>query len=1616
MTDWPYRILTNARLIAALVGVLVIAGAVSFYTMDRQENPSFPYRGAIVIIPFPGASAERVERLVLEPAETQINEIDEIYTLGAIAQQDVGVFSIELRGDVYNTAEVWDRLRVALDNAKRDFPDGVLEPRVNDRIIDSSLMMLAVTGDASPMELAEGARTLRKALLDVDGVASTSLYGDPGRQVTVAIEDAVIDRYALSLARIARDINESNQVKGGGSLRLGDASINLNPQVDFQSVEQIGETPIRMVSGQTLPLASIADVSLMPESPPRDEFWYNGRRAVGVEVVAARGQNQVELGQRLRAAAAEVGERIAPLRIGEVFYQPALTQNRLHNLSLNLLSSIAAVMAVLVCFMGWRMGLVVATLLPLVTLSALAVYAMGGGVLHQVAVIGLVVALGVLVDNAIVMTEEVQYGLNTGQSPQQAAAAAIRSLAGPLFAATGTTVAAFVPVLLAEGNTTDFVRALPITIIVSLSASYLFAVTVTPLIAHRFLKPETRQGRDRLNALGEWLARVTLARPRTLMLASVGAFVLAMALEPFLGETFFPEADQNIVVVDVVLPDGVHQSSTAAAARQVNDVLTTHPGVKALYSFVGTGGPPFYYNLQKTPRAPNLARLVVRTDGLARNQELIEFLDDYKQTHLPSAQIIARKLSQGPLVTAPLEVEIYADTAAERLAATDKIYGVLRDLPGTRNVRHTLGSGVPGLDFDINSAIARDFKVSPVDVANSIRSHSDGLIVGEYRGGDSPMFIRLRSPEGELSDPAALETVNVYNDRGEHVPLMQVATPRLEVAPGAIRRKDGARYAAVYGELKEGVAYSSVIGPWKDKVAALDLPASTRLVWRGFAATSGDANAAVLGMAPLGIGLLLLFLLMQFNSFVRIGLVLLTVPFAIVGVIPGLLLLDIPFGFMPMLGLFALVGIVVNNAIVLIDVIDQRLGEGASLAEAVADAVQRRTRPIVLTTATTIVGLLPLAFSSATLWPPLAWSIITGLLASTVLTLMALPAFCQTVLAWRLRWPRSPSTATTALIAALTLGMASMSVTPPAVAQDEPGQGEAMATVGFAASLRRAAARASVRADTYDAEAARHAADALRRISRYPTLSVNGYYSRSEDEPRYTLGGDEGDFNDIVLNTPAGDIPASVVGDGYSVTVRGEREQRGATVALRQPLFNLATQRYLSGAAEDRVSAADWLAQRSRIESMVDAANAYIDVLSAEAQLKAARSLVNNLESRNAQVDVLRDTGNALKSEALSVRYALSEARQRLGEFDSQLSLAQANLARTIGADRPVRALALDFEPPPLTRSVDALVDTALAERQDLAALNAGIESARQNSQAVSAARLPTLDAVASSSYADGDPALPDNDNRVSLQVSWTPFAGGAISARKAQAEAERNKLLAQLDDARTGIALEVRKAVADYRNAQSRYRTARLGLDSAQATRRTRAAQWDVGELGIQELLEAESDVARKRAEYDVAGYRKVSAWVALQGALGAGDRLYDLPAGNEPLKDPATPNSNPVYPDEPASAAGADGGIRHARRSMPVEGARSDPSAFDVATRRAEPATAAASPAERGAFGRLARFRPIEWRAAYFTPRGPVPASQLKSANIGVGRLRLSQWQPPSGGDGTGRTTNTNTKTDSA
>jgi len=994
-------ILRQGRLILALVSVFALAGIAAYFQMSRQEDPSFPYRAGIVTVSLPGAGPERMERLIARPLERELAEVSQVVKIDTILRQGLGIFTVQLGESVYDTDAAWDRVRVAMDKAARDYPDGVQRSELDDRIIDASLMVLALTdasGKKSLRDLADDAKTLRRRLLGVEGVASTQLFGDPGRQITIAIDDAAMSRNGLSPSAIASDIGASNKVTRGGIIQLSGASMNLDPDTDYQSIDQIRQTAIGLSDGRTLPLSALAHVYESDASPSEAQLWFNGQRGVGLEVVAQRGVNTVALGRHLRAAIADFAPTLAPARVDEMFYQPDQTKDRLQNLSLNLLGSVLIILVVLFVFMGVRMGLVVAVLLPLVTLATLTLYALGGGILQQIAVIGLVVSLGILVDNAIVMSENVQWRLNAGQTPSEAAAGSIGDLAGPLFAATGTTLAAFVPMLLSSGNTADFTRALPIMIMTALIVSYVFAISVTPLISRRYLRAQRRTDRDLLDRMGDSLARLTIRSPWLLVAGGVLAIMGGAACLPLLNQEFFPAADRDVVVVDMSMPEGTAIDHTADVARQLEQALRNRSGVKAIHAFIGNGGPTFYYNLRRAPSSPPFARLVVQTQDKSRNAGLINFIEQFSQDEMPGVEVIARPLGQGPIVNAPIELRVFNPDAQRRVAATEAVFAAVQDVPGTRDVRNDLGTGVPGIHYAIHNAIARRFGVTPLDIADTLAGRSDGQVVGEYRGEQDPMPIKLRSAAGEHYSPVALSTANVYASDGHTVPLMQVASPELTLQPGAIRHYNQQRVAHVYSELQHGAAYSQVLDPIRARLSNFSLPPGTRIEYGGSSEESGKANSSLSRVAPLGLAMLLFFLLIQFNSFIRVGLVLLTAPFALVGVVPGLLILGIPFGFMPLLGVIALTGIVVNNAIVLIDVIDQCLADGYSISDAVAEAIRRRTRPIVLTTATTIAGLLPLALSDTTLWPPMAWPIITGLLASTVLTLLVLPAVCRLTL------------------------------------------------------------------------------------------------------------------------------------------------------------------------------------------------------------------------------------------------------------------------------------------------------------------------------------------------------------------------------------------------------------------------------------------------------------------------------------------------------------------------------------------------------------------------------------------------------------------------------------------
>jgi len=999
----------RVRLIGLVVAALGVLGLLSYLTMARQEDPSFPYRAGLITVPYAGATAEAVERLVLAPLSDELLQVEEIDAFSATARTGVALVSIGLKDRIYDTDAAWERVRQAMERARAEFPSGVGTMTLDDRQIDIPAVVLAVRGDASLTRLTLEAERLKRALMDLPGLSRIELLGDVDEQIVIAIRDAELGRLGLSPDRLAQVLASRNQVIPGGFIVVGDTRLGLLPNTEFPDLEALRGTQIALPGGGSVPLSAIADLWRAPREPAQPKAWYDGDQTVLVTLIAQRGQvDAIRFGAELRQRLAELRSDFAPLVIDEMFFQPDQVEQRLGDLTRSLLLALLIINTVVFVGMGWRMGLVVATMLPMVALISLGLYNLGGGILHQIAVIGMVISLGILVDNAIVMVENIQDRLNRGEDRGQAMANAVRELVGPLGAATATTLAAFVPLLLSRGATADFTRGIPVMIMLTLSISYLLAVSVAPVVAARFLQPAPRVQSVWMAGLAGFLARLSTGHPWIVIALGLALLLGSLALTPWMKLQFFPNADRPQVVVELYLTEGSDQALTEVVAADLEAAIRERPRVRQVHRFVGSSGPAFYYNLPRANEAPNQARLVVNMASLSDTEGLIRWVRAYVAEQRPELDVVATTLGQGPPRVAPIEVRVFHPDERRRIAAAEQIFAWLKAIPDTADVRHDIDLGVPVLAFEVDDAQAARLGLNRADAARALFGRSLGHPVEIYRQEADPIPIVLRTPEGVAQTPEQLLSTRVFNAAGDAIPLPALARVEARWLPATIQQRNGVTLYTVTANLERGVGYNEVLRALEAKIAAAPLPAGTRIEFGGDAEGSGDANRAIATTAPVGLLLLLFFLLLQFNSYRRIGIILVTVPLAAVGVIPGLVLTGQPFGFQSLLGVIALVGIVVNNAIVLIDRIDQNLREGRPVHEAVAEAVRRRTRPILLTTATTVAGLLPLAFSASTLWPPMAWAIISGLLASTVLTLLVIPALCRALLT-----PLSPPSLTT---------------------------------------------------------------------------------------------------------------------------------------------------------------------------------------------------------------------------------------------------------------------------------------------------------------------------------------------------------------------------------------------------------------------------------------------------------------------------------------------------------------------------------------------------------------------------------------------------------------------------
>ncbi len=1463
-------ILERRRLVVATALLLALAGVFSWLTMPREEDPKFPRRNGLVLTVFPGADAETVERLVVEPLEEALAEVEEVADVASTARAGVAVIRVELLDQIYDTEAAWDEVRDAVAQARTEFPDGVGEPRVDDDLVSQEAVVLAVIGSVDPLVLARGAERMKRELLTLDSVKQVKIVADPGEQITIEYDDAVARRLGVDPQVLGSTLAKRSSIQPGGLIHLGAKSANLRPHTDFASLEEIRSTSVLLPSGNTVELRELARVRQGPAEPAAERMYWKGEPAVGLGVIPKDNLDRIEYGRQVRERVAEMQPLLEPLRIEEVVFQPDQVESRLKDLTWSLRLGILIVAGVLFYAMGPRLGLLVAVVVPLVTFGAIAIFAATGGILHQISIAALVIALGMLVDNAIVVSENIQWRLDRGLKIRQAAIESVRELALPLGTATGTTLAAFVPMLVSKGGTADFTRSIPILIMLTLSASYLFAVLVTPVLAEFLLRPGAMRTSETGFTLrvANFVSSIAVRRPRWVLTGAAVLLLLTLVAAGRLDQQFFPAADRTLVIASLEMPEGTHLEETDAVTRRFEAALSAHPEVESVASFVGRAAPKFYYNLLSQPNSPHRAQLLAEVSSLAAVERLIVWVRRYARSELPEAEVVARRLEQGPPIEAPIEVRVMGADLEDLETAANDVLAQLRQIPATRDTRHDLGLGVPTVVFDIDDAAASRLGFERSDVATALRGRTLGAEIGQYRVGEDPIPIVVRSSAGQEFPVADLATIDMTAPGGQPVPLSQLARLRVEWRPAAISHFERSRSVKVMSQLAEGVTSNQVLAELEPRLAKLDLPPGVRLELGGEREESGSANAAIFGAMPLGLLLLLFFLLAEFNSFRRVGIVLVTVPLAATGVVPGLLLSGQAFGFMSMLGVVSLVGIVVNNAIVLLDVIESLRAEGLTLEEALIEAVARRTRPIVLTMVTTVAGLLPLAFSGTTLWPPLAWAMISGLIASTSLTLLVIPALYKVLFTPRVGpfWGVFGSRKATAGAAAVVVAcfMAPPSEARPvdnpligAVAERPLPTAEPL-LLTLDEAVARAVKRPRLTAAERRTEAATQGAWAERRVAILPTIGVALDIARRD--------------RDYAFSTPLGDL------------VLGDRTSTATTLEVVQPLLDPAQLFYRSKAARSDAAAAAQQALRIRQQLAIEAAYSFLQVLALDANLRSTNAFIASLEASLVEVEERVEAGKTLEAESLKVRLDLESAMLDQHVLQNRRNVALYDLGRTVGYEGPVEPRQGDtqdlssLESKTIAAYVESsgssaasvLIERALVSRPDIAALTARVRSLELRAGAVRAERLPKLSARASWVTSDSDPFRPEELFEGGVGVRWSPFAAGTRAPRIAALEAEKEALAADLAELRQMIELEVRGALSRLESANATARVRRRGVELASETLRVERERNRFGRATTNDLLDAQAALRRQRTESDLAQIDILRAWFELGLAMG--------------------------------------------------------------------------------------------------------------------------------------------------
>ncbi|GAA0349871.1 multidrug efflux RND transporter permease subunit MexK [Bowmanella denitrificans] len=982
-THWYLR----TRQILGLVLLLCLTGLMTWYSAFEQEDPHFPYRNGFILLSQAGASVDQLTQSAVMPVERELSQIDEIANYSARIKTGSASIDIELKETVYDTEIVWQRIKDKLAPLQSAMP--TTRQSVIDRAQDTQGIVLAVDSNRGILADRELALKVKDRLLQLDSIRHISLVGDPGLQLAVRYSQQRMLETGISPLALAKQIAQANQGDSPALLQTGKMLAAVQPMGRLNSVEAVES--IQIAGPQNFPLSSLADISFRPDPLATERFYLNGRQTIGLAITLPPNQVRVtKFGHQLRHEIALLNREFAPASIDILLFQPEWSEARRSDLLQSLMFSCVAVCLVLMALMSIRTALVVSLSIPAIALSALGIFGIFGGVIHQMTIAGLILSLGMMVDNSIVMAERILFHTESGRQRIDACLAALKELWRPLATATATTIAAFVPMLLSKGSVADFISSIPVLVILSILLSYLIALSLVPLLSRHMIAQHTRPSRqDVLISTGSRLACLALQKPKATLFFAALVSTLLLMLPATQGE-FFPKTSRNQAYVDIALPVGTDPEQTAQVANQLAGQLQHHPDIKQVLTFTGHSGPRFYYNLVQQPEEAHIARLVIITQPHADTPALVSKLNQQFIDQYPQWMLTARELGQGPPIESPIELRIVATQQRDATAAAEAIRDIVLAHPQTQNVRRDYAFGSPQLGFALNKQQLVQSGLSVAMVNQFLAWRSSGLEVTRLDFTSLPIPLVLTA-ESQQSSAQSLADTQLLNDQQQLIPLSLVADVHFHTSLPMKTRRNGLETLIVRADIHPHADEEDILLQMLPELEAVAQKYQVGLQLGGEFEESSQASNALLTALPAGLAILFISLILQFNSYRLSALVMISIPLGMLGAPAMLAMADIPFGFMSLLGLLALTGIVVNSAILLIESALVGLQQGLHKAHAITRAVSERLRPIVLTTITTIAGMLPLTFGDSPLWPPLAWAVIGGLISSTALMLLVMP-------------------------------------------------------------------------------------------------------------------------------------------------------------------------------------------------------------------------------------------------------------------------------------------------------------------------------------------------------------------------------------------------------------------------------------------------------------------------------------------------------------------------------------------------------------------------------------------------------------------------------------------------